>query len=81
MTEPIVITDDMVERLARFLQDEWAGPYMAHVRDYLPHYQMGAGPERDRALAELQAADQSSSVQARRMARRALEVALGVQDA
>lgn len=70
------ITDEMVERLAIFLQAEWAGPYMAHVVDYLPPT-MGPGPERDRAIAALQAADQRAAAEARRVARAALRVTLG----
>jgi hypothetical protein len=70
------ITDEMVERLARFLQTEWAGPYMAHVRDYLPDG-IEPGPERDRAIAALQAADWEAEAEARRVAREALRAAFG----
>jgi len=71
----LVITDEMVERLARFLQAEWAGPYMARVRDYLPEG-MEPGPDRDRAIAALQAADREAQAEARRVARQALEAIL-----
>jgi hypothetical protein len=75
MARSTKITDEMVERLASFLQTEWAGPYMAHVRDYLPEG-MEPGPERDQAIAALQAADREATAEARRMARKALEIAL-----
>jgi hypothetical protein len=71
----IEITDEMVERLARFLQAEWAGPYMARIRDFIPP-DMPRGPDFDHALAEMHAAERAAENEARRVARLALAAAL-----
>jgi hypothetical protein len=72
----VQVTDEMAERLSSFLQREWAGPYIARMRDFIPDLAMPLGPERDAALAALRAADEEAEQQALTVARAALEFAL-----
>lgn len=63
----LLLSDAAVDALARHLQSEWAGPYMAHISDFTEE-QVKAGWLRE--------ADRAAEATARDEARRAIEAAL-----
>jgi hypothetical protein len=75
------------EALCRFLQTEWAGPYVARVTDFIPdpstaHGRALLAAERARegqpsAIERLTEADADAEAEAMRQAARAIEVVLG----
>jgi len=69
------ITDEMVERLAQFLQSEWAGPYYASVREFMPEERPYRRDDYYLAIRALQKADREAEAEARRVARMGLEAA------
>jgi hypothetical protein len=76
------------EALCRFLQTEWAGPYIARVSDFIPDPSTAHGRallaaeraregERPSAIERLTEADADAEAEAMRQSARAIEVVLG----